>query len=185
MNGSLWLWAMLALLIFWSVGVYNRLMRMQVRGLAALRSVSKHMRQYTELVDSHSGSAVSGHSQSLPTSQNKNLPEWTQLLETLQVLDLALKDAKGASLASPAIPRVGEAFEAAQHLWLHWYDAPADLAGAAVPESMRQQWDAATRKVQAARMGLNHILTTYNDAIKQFPARLLVGLMGFKPAGLM
>lgn len=185
MNGSLWLWMALALFLFWGVGVYNRLMRMRSRGVAALRSVSKHMRQYAQLVDFHSSHAAKGESRSVEASQNITYPEWTQLLETLQVLDQALKDAKGEPLAIQSVARVGEAFEATQHLWLHWYDQPADLAGPAVPESMRQQWDAATRKVQTARAGLNQILTTYNEAIEQYPARLLAGLIGFKPAGLM
>lgn len=185
MNGSLWLWMALALFLFWGVGVYNRLTRMRARGVAALRSVSKHMRQYAELVNLHSSHAASVASPSVEASQSANLPEWTQLLETLQVLDQALKDAKGEPLAIQSVARLGEAFEATQHLWQHWYGQPADLAGPAVPESMRQQWDAATRKVQTARTGLNQILATYNEAIEQFPARLLAVSIGFKPAGLM
>ena len=46
---------------------------------------------------------------------------------------------------------------------------------------MRTQWDAVTQRVETARGGFNQILTHYNEALAQFPARLVAGAMGFKP----
>jgi LemA protein len=54
-----------------------------------------------------------------------------------------------------------------------------------VPADMQARWDAITLRVESARSGFNQILTKYNEALDQFPARLLVGLMGFKPGGLL
>ena len=53
MSASLLLWMMLAVSVFWGVGLYNRLMRMRARGLGALGSVEKHMRVYADLVREH------------------------------------------------------------------------------------------------------------------------------------
>jgi hypothetical protein len=50
---------------------------------------------------------------------------------------------------------------------------------------VRLQWDVAAGKAQTARAGLNTILFKYNEAIYQFPARLVVGVLGFRPAGPM
>ena len=181
MSGSVLLWILLALAIFWGVGVYNRLMRMRARGLAALGSVEKHMKQYGELVSAHlavPGVATAPVAEHLP-------PEWAQMLTLLHTLDHALKDAKSTPLSPEPLAFVSEAFDAVQNAWLNLREVPADLVGPAVPAAMQLQWDAATVKVQTARGGLNQILTKYNEAIVQFPARLIVGILGFKPTGLL
>lgn len=185
MNGSLWLWMALAIALFWGVGVYNRLMRMRARGLAALGSVAKHMRKFEEIVVLYANHAANERSMVVPSDGDDELSEWAPLLANLQALDNALKDAKGAPLAIESVARVGEAFEATQRLWQIWCNGSTELAGPVIPDAMRLQWDAATLKVQAARAGFNQILTKYNEAIEQFPARMVVGLLGFKPTGLM
>ena len=61
--------------------------------------------------------------------------------------------------------------------------APADLAGAALPDNLIQDWDANTRAVQHAVMSFNQMLVSYNDAIGQFPAIAIASFLGFKPTG--
>jgi hypothetical protein len=48
---------------------------------------------------------------------------------------------------------------------------------------MRIQWDDASARAQSARAALNQIMQRYNDALQEFPARFIVGILGFKPAG--
>lgn len=173
MNGSLVLWITLALSVFWGVGVYNRLMRMRARGVAALGSVEKHMRQYTEMVREQ--------------LQEAGRPPlgWEQLLSGLQILDHALKDAKPNVLTGEVLAHVGQAFDGLQRDWRSLQELPVDLAGPVVPEHLKRQWDAITLRVEAARGGCNQILMKYNDAVIQFPAKLVAGAMGFKPAGTL
>lgn len=186
MNGSLYLWVGMALAVFWGVGVYNRLMRMRARALDALGSVEKHMRKYIGLVDAHlsaPGTSVTQEESNLSEESPGN--EWAHLQTALVAMEAALKEARAASLQIAPVNRLGDAFDAVQKAWSCLCDLPADLVGPAVPEVMRLQWDAITAKVQTARGGLNRILTKYNEAIHQFPARLVAGLMRFEPAGLM
>lgn len=171
MNGSLLLWITLALSIFWGVGVYNRLMRMRARGASALGSVEKHMRQYAELVREHV------HEVGKPPLG------WEPLLADMQNLEQALKDVKTTALAGEALARLGEAFDSLQRHWQCLQDIPGDLAGPVVPVHLKRQWDAITQRVDTARGGCNQILIKYNEALTQFPAKLIVGAMGFKPAG--
>ncbi len=182
MNGSLLLWLLLAVLVFWCVGLYNRLMRMRARGLDAFGSVEKHMRQYAELVRGQlapSGAATAD-------SGADALPEdWMHLLAALTALEQALKDARGMPLAVASLGKLTAALDALHGTWARLRDAPADLAGAAVSEAALAQWDAVTLKVQTARGGLNQILAKYNEAREQFPARLVVGVMGFQMAGTL
>jgi LemA protein len=184
MNGSLLLWMTLALTLFWGVGVYNRLMRMRARGLGAFGSVEKHLRQYAELVHeliSEPGATQTHHPQ---LTAEKSPGDWgEQLLAVLQTLDQALKDARAMPLAIEPLARLGEVVDALQGTWRNLHDLPADLAGPVLPDAMKARWEAITRRVETARGGFNQILTKYNEALEQFPARLVVGLMGFKPGG--
>lgn len=179
MSGSLIVWIVLALLVFWAVGLYNRLMRIRARGLSALGSVEKHMRVYADLVreDLAQGAAVHLHT---PTG-DKSPDDWAELLFALQTFEDALKETGASALRNEAPARLGQSFDAVQTAWRRLNEAPPDLAGPLVPATMRTQWDAVTQRVETARGGFNQILNHYNEALAQFPARLVAGAMGFKP----
>ena len=186
MSGSLLIWMVLALAVFWCVGLYNRLMRMRARGLDAFGSVEKYMRRYRILVEVHlSESGLARHLGVGENSADNLLGDWAQTVQVLHVLDAALKEARSAPLQMSALARLGEAFADAQSAWECLCELPADLAGPVVPDTLRQQWDATTVKVQTARGGFNQILFKYNEAIGQFPARLIVRMMHFERAGLL
>ncbi|MBK9347421.1 MAG: hypothetical protein IPN06_13970 [Burkholderiales bacterium] len=185
MNSSLWLWGGLAVTLFWCVGVYNRLARMQVRGAAALRSVEKHAHRCFALVDILRGSTsnqwTTDHAEMAVTSD----PELTYLLTAVHALDQTLKDARGGLLGGQSVAKIGIAFEATQQAWRNWVNVQQQVDQHSIPDDMQAQWDAATLRIRASREGLNHILSNYNEAIAQFPARMLVHAMGFKPTSLM
>lgn len=183
MDSSLLLWVMLALCVFWSVGVYNRLMRMRARGLRALGSVEKHMRLYADLVRDDVAQGAASHAHQ--ASPDRSPDEWALLLSALQEFEAALKDVGASALRYEPLDRLGHAFDTVQDAWRAVDSAPPDLAGPVVPAAMRSQWDATSRRVETARGGFNQIVTQYNEALDQFPARLVVGMMGFKPSGLL
>lgn len=183
MSGSLLLWGVLALCVFWSVGLYNRLMRIRARSLSALGSVEKHMRVYADLVreDLAHGAAVHPHT----STAHKPSDDWAGLLSAMQVFEDALKETGISALRDEAPARLGQAFDAVQTAWRLINEAPPDLAGPLVPASIRTQWDAVTQRVETARGGFNQILTQYNEALGQVPARLVAGAMGFKPGSML
>lgn len=185
MNGSLILWMTLALSIFWGVGLYNRLMRMRARGLGALGSVEKHVRQYAELVRLQEPVLDLMRVGVAASAVDESSGGWGQLQHDLQALEQALKDARTAPLAPESLGRLGATLDTLQETWCHLNETPADLAGPVVPAAMQARWDAITHRVESARSGFNQILTQYNEALDQFPARLVVGIMGFKPSGLL
>ena len=183
MDSSLLLWVLLALSVFWSVGVYNRLMRLRARGLRALGSVEKHMRFYADLVRDDVAQGAASHSQTTGTDDAHS--DWTRLLAALQEFEAALKDVNASALRYEPLDRLGHAFDTVQEVWRAVDSAPPDLAGPVVPPAMRSQWDTTTRRVETARGGFNQIVTQYNEALAQFPARLVVAMMGFRPGGLL
>ena len=185
MSGSLLLWVVLAIAIFWIMGLYKRVSSLRMQAMDAWAVVERTLRQYASVVDTHLG--VSGTSKlSGDGSLEGDLSrDWAQLLIALAALDNALKDARHAPLAVAVASRLGATVEAVHSAWAHLGDAPLDLAGPAVPEAMRAQWDAVTAGLQRVRSGFNDILTQYNEAIDQFPARMVTGVMRFETAGLL
>lgn len=183
MSGSLLLWGALALCVFWSVGLYNRLMRIRARSLSALGSVEKHMRVYADLLrdDLARGAAGYMHTSISDTSSGDR----AVLLSALQVFEDALKETGASALRNEASARLGQAFDAVQAIWRRLNDAPPDLAGPLVPATMRTQWESVTQRVETARGGFNQILCQYNEALAQFPARLVAGAMGFQPGTML
>lgn len=181
MDGSLVLVGLLALCVFWCVGVHNRLMRIRARGVSALGSVEKHMRIYTDLVRENLAPAAMDHG--LATVANHAADAWGPLLAALQVFEAALKDTHASALRRETLAHLGRSFDAVQNAWRKLNEVPPDLAGPVVPSGMRTQWETVTQRVETARGGFNQILTQYNEALVQFPASLVAGLMGFKPGG--
>ncbi len=185
MSGSLILWITLALSLFWSVGLYNRLMRMRARGLGALGSVQKHMHHYLELV-LEQGLVIDATSDPVEEVVAKQAPaRWAHLLADVQSLEQSLKEAVATPLTAESLARLGEDYATLQGTWRELHETPADLAGPVVPVAMQARWEAITLRVESARSGFNQILMKYNEALGQFPARLVVGMMGFKPGGLL
>lgn len=183
MDSSLVLWGCLALCVFWCVGVYNRLMRIRARGLSALGSVEKHMRIYTDLVRENLAQGVAAHAHR--STADPAYDDWASLLSALQVFEDALKNTQAGGLRNEALAHLGQSFDAVQSAWRRLNEVPPDLAGPLVPVTMRTQWDTVTQRVETARGGFNQILAQYNEAIAQFPARLVAGVMGFKPGGTL
>jgi LemA protein len=183
MSGSLLLWLTLAMLVFWAVGLYNRLMRMRARAFGAFGSVEKHLREYIELtreltVNAQGESAY----QSVVQSQDA-VPQGNMLPTELEILDRALKDARQKPLAIEPMARLQQAMTALQRVWEGLLTLPGDLAGPTIPEDMQARWSVIAHRVETSRNEYNQILSQYNESTAQFPARLIVGLMGVKPGG--
>ncbi len=169
---SLLLWLFLAVLLFWCVGLYNRIMRIRARGLGAFGSIEKYLRTMAQTVQTH----IEGAGTDIPDY-------WNPLLTQIQVVDAACKGVRGAPLAPRPLEQLGQAIDALQVDWKELRDGPSDLAGSPVPEDLQRQWDDLTARLQAAREAFNLILMRYNEAMQQFPASMVVASMGFKPAG--
>ena len=176
MSGSLMLWISLALVVFWSVGVYNRLMRMRARGLGALGSVMKHMRVYAELV--RGLTAVP-----LPKEVAEDASE--QLFASLQILEQVLNDATASTLMQGSPASLGRAFDTVHHIGRQVAAGTPDATEPVVPTVLRDQLELAAQRVGTAREGFNQLLTKYNQALEQFPASLVVTTMGFKPGDML
>ena len=183
MSGSLLLWLTLAMLVFWAVGLYNRLMRMRARAFGALGAVEKHLRECIELTRELTMNAQGESGYQTEVQSQESVPQGNLLLAELEILDRALKDARQKPLAIEPMARLQQAMTALQRVWEGLLTLPGDLAGPAVPEDMQARWSDIALRLETSRNEYNQILRQYNESIAQFPARVIVGLMGVKPGG--
>lgn len=172
MSASVLIGLLLATTVFWCVGLYNRLMRMRARGLDALGSVEKHLKSYTSLINVQ-----------FPDEEGSFIPlEWAGLVSSVKALESQCKAARAASLQPGPLQALAQTVDAIETEWMQLREQPADLAGPTMPEAMQKLWDEAALKVRTARGGFNQIVARYNEALGQFPASLVVKMMGFKVA---
>jgi LemA protein len=176
MDLSLLLWLVLALLLFWGVGLYNRLMRLRARSLEVLGVVEKH---------ASSCAALAKQYVATPNDEGQVLVDahWLKLHAAAARWEQVLALPRPTPLQPGAVAALSAAWTAMHVAWLEAIEGPTDLAGPAMPPEMEQAWTAASLKVQSASGGFNQIIARYNEAIQQYPARWVAALMGFHAAG--
>jgi LemA protein len=176
MDVSLLLWGAVALVAFWCVGLYNRLMRLRARAAEVLLALEKHALICADLVCSHVAvGALSG--------ATDVAPEWRQVLRAAQNLDSLLRVPHPCELGERAIAPFSAGWTELRMAWQVAVDQQNDLAGPVVPAELAVAWDAASLKVRVVQGGYAQIVDRYNAAIVEFPARLVTRLFGFMPAG--
>lgn len=176
MDLSLLMWLALALLLFWGVGLYNRLMRLRARALEVLGVVEKHASTCVRLVEQYA-EASQGRGVALAATP------WTEVHAAATRLEQVLAQPRSASLQPDVVAAFAAAWTALYAAWGDASDGAIDLAGPVMPEEMQAAWAAASLKVQSASGGFNQIIARYNEAIQQYPARWVAALMGFHVAG--
>lgn len=168
MNLSLVLWALLAIGIFWGVGVYNRLTRLRTRALETFGPVERCMQSYVVLMDTH------GH---VPAAAE---PEWLAVKALARDLESLQKAALQMPLSLRALQGLQAKHADLQVAWKALNDTPADLAGGVIPDTLKVQWEAATLKTLVAWESMQEAVHGLDVAAQQFPASLVAGPMGMK-----
>lgn len=165
------------------MGAYNRLVRLRFRGIAAFANLETFFNQYILMVKTNvpEWSAAAAPGNALSDSDTASAA-WSALAAAADQLNASLKVAHTRPLNGPTMSALRTAFETLCLSWLRLRDLPADLAGAAVPDTLQSQWEMVAVQVEMARTDFNRTVTNYNQAIGQFPALLLARVFGFKPA---
>ena len=179
------LWAAIACILFWCVGVYNRVMRLRARGFDAFGSLEKHLRHYGAIVRTLSPVGEGHASFAASMGQNAVADDWAHLIVCLGALDQSLKLARPSPFDSEGLARVSAACADLGSAWTRVKAAPADLAGSALPEELERHWEDSAQRARSATEGFNQIMQKYNEATSQFPARLICRLFGFTPIALL
>ena len=183
MPNSLVLWAVAAVLLFWSVGAYNRLVRLRSDANAAFTMLAQELTQQAELVHASLPASMIHTGLTQPGDLLDEVTElWSGLRAAATQLTVSLAAMQPRPLDPEAAAALSEARDVLTGAWIRVSQEANDLAGSSIPEGLEQQWRQLTAQSRSAAERFNQAVTRYNDAIRQFPALLLAGLFGFKPA---
>lgn len=175
-------WTVLAVILFWSFGAYNRLVRLRSQAIAAFPAIENQFRQYVTLVQTNfPGSPPLAGGAQAPISAEL-ISAWAGLVAATEQFEVSLRVARVRPLNASTMGALALAQQTLFSSWLRLKNEPPDLAGALLPETLQLQWERISQQADNVKLEFNQHVAAYNDAIAQFPARLLAWLFGFKPA---
>jgi LemA protein len=172
-------WIVAALVVFWMVGAYNRLVRLRSDANAAFAALDNELTRQVQLVH-----ACIPPDEDQPASQfSGGSAFWGGLQGAGAQLAASLASAKARPLDPERIAALGAAQEVLAMAWDRAErDDAHDLAGPRLPDDFSGERQQMVRMAQAATEQFNLAVGRYNDAIAQFPALLLAWLFGFHAA---
>lgn len=174
MSESVTIWIVLAVVLFWAIGAYNRLVRLRSGAIASFAVLDEQLRHYVALVQG-----------SFSAAGDDTVTAKAGLLGATQQFESSLRAARAHPLDAMAMRALETAHATLCSSWTRLRNEPPDLAGESLPETLRQQWEHIAANVDRMKTEFNRHVQDYNEAIVQFPARLLAWLFGFKPAHMI
>jgi LemA protein len=175
-----WQWvgvAAAALLFFWGVGAYNRLMSLRNLVGEAFVQLDTHLKDRSEVCDK------------LLAAVAPRLPSEQATFDALASAQLESNAAAQASRAKPWAPdpvgslAVASALHAAALTrLLSLLDHQAELRSETEIDGLVSELKLIERQRAFARQVFNQAVAQYNEALHQFPTRVLANLYGFSEA---
>lgn len=161
----------LAIVLFWAVGAYNRLVRLRSSAIAAFGALDQQFQRQLALLQS-----------GFPLRREDMAPALAGLVGATQQFDSSLKAVRPRPLDDLALRTLAAALDTLHEAWSRWSSEPPDLAGSRVPDALQQQWQQMAQQAEVARAAFNRQVQTYNQALVLFPASVLARLFRLLPA---
>jgi LemA protein len=172
MSNTVLFWIFCAIILFWGVGAYNRIVRLRAQAITAFAPLQSHYEQYVLVMH--------GHFESF--DDEDRLSARSGLFNAVLQFDISLKAAGAHPLDSLVMRALETAHEALHGTWIRVCCEPQDLEGEPLPETLQKQWGDISLHAERDRAEFKHRVQDYNQGIQQFPANLLAWLFRFKPA---
>ena len=177
MSASIWWWLLAAGVLFWLVGLHNRITRQRARAIEVLGVLEKQVRACAQLVlERH---AALGGADAEPVSMDAS-PQWLDVVAAARQVDSIWGQARKNTLTPTVQVLRRECWQTLQGTWNHLIASPSDLAGAPVPEDFKAAWEAGATKAITIQNALNGIIAIYNEWVQELPACLVARRMGFE-----
>lgn len=176
---SPWLmwWGVAAVLLFWAVGAYNRLVRLRGKVLSIFASLATQLERYAAWALAHAPQPPAG------TAPPPAGDVWTNLRAASAQFAASLAATRSNPLDRSAMAALTAARAVLLMAWQYMGDAQLDAApGDEGAAALRAEWEAITTQSQGADKAFALAVESYNRAVRQFPASVLAWVFGFKPA---
>ncbi len=182
MTGSVVFWLSVAVLLFWSLGAYNRLVRLRAQVLAAFAQVDQRMEQGLALLGQAAGMLdASALVNDKVWPDKSGLAGHTGLKAATIQFEVALRVARKQALDASVVAALQTAYATVHDVWERLQGTDADSASTA-EAVMQRAWEDNTQVVHEAAASFNSAVQAYNAAIVQFPASILAYLFSFSQA---
>ena len=170
-------WIAFAVLLFWALGAYNRLMRLRSAVVQSFGSFDAHMVRLVALLGEFDAAIAVQRGRLLGGAGE-------QEVAALQGATTQLSASLAVARARPLQPEAVAALAAARDVLLAtWLGAVGAVEPAVTALSIWQiRWDEHQQQNTQAIQVFNDAVQHYNAAIAQFPASLLAWVFGFKAA---
>lgn len=172
--------AVLAVLVFWSVGAYNRLVRLKNTIANAFGQIDVQLKRRYDLIPN------------LVESAKKYL---SHERETLEAVITARNQAKSASdtvrsrpanaLAVTTLAVAEQALSSSLGQLFALNEAYPELKADQTIRDLSEELTSTENKVTFARQAFNDAVLDYNNAQGQFPAVLVARVFSFEPAAML
>lgn len=179
MSNSVMTWVAAAVLLFWAVGAYNRLVRLRGDAGASFAALDTELTRQVQLVRQ-----LLPEDGDQPASLFDGIEGsfWGGLQGAAAQLEASLAVARPKPLEPDRIAALAAAQSVLAMAWERAEREDAhDLAGPRLPETLTARRAHMTANCAAAAERFSQAVQAYNEAITQFPAVLLAWLFGFRP----
>ena len=188
---NMWIsWVLLALLLFWAVGAYNRLVRLRSAAIQAFGALDAELLRRTALLGEYDA-VVAGPRVPQDAQLHESLrASGTQYAASLAVMrSRPLDEQAGAALVA-----AGKVLDAAWQTLVEASQAQSsqdDSVGTGTDstgsvqtslQSLIERSALQRTQIDLATAQFNAAVDHYNKAVAQFPASMLAGVFGFKRA---
>lgn len=165
-------WGVLAIMVFWAVGAYHRIVRLRSAALQAFGGLDAH---WVRML------AMWGECDAAQVTAGRVIvsgrPEW---LAAMNRFAACLAVARARPLQSEVAAELVAARQALDGAWAALLAGPDVSAEIWAPWA--QRWEQHQLQNTLAIEQFNHAVVQYNEAIAQFPALVLARFFGFKAA---
>ncbi|ADU98237.1 LemA family protein [Alicycliphilus denitrificans] len=179
-------WILLALLLFWAVGAYNRLIRLRSAAMQAFGALDAHMLRWMALLGEYEASraapADSEGAQGAARSAEQD-DAHAALWAAATQLSASLAVARARPLDADAAAALSAAAQVLDTAWQTVVREAAQTSEGVAPPALApwvQRREQVALQSDAARRQFNDAVLLYNHAVAQFPASLLAWLFGLK-----
>lgn len=176
-----WFWGALALLVFWSLGAYNRLVRLRAQVAQRFAELQKSLLRYQDLVqDAVTAAASDPEHWRSAAPLSAVVSHWGRLQAAASQAAMALARMN----EHPLLPQSALEVEAAGvELEAAWVDlVHPDMYPVTVTQALCLRWQELGVLIQPDRQRFNDSVALYNQAIEEFPALLIARSFKFLPA---
>jgi len=176
-------WITVAVLLFWAVGAYNRLVRLRVAAVQAFSLLEsqwlKHL-AWIEVQWLHGPQAVPGPAGEGDTAEHGR-PDLHILQPAVAQFRACLQAAKLSPLNPESLGSLSSAWTVFR-MAIRQVLADEDSGVPRLPQVLSAHWEQILLQDQAAVDVFNEAAQRYNQAIRQFPAILLAWVFAYRTA---